>query len=618
MGTKAQGNVVWLRRTKTVFLVGLSARAALFLAALAGCGDESESGAGTVGSGGSGGQLACVPKTCAELDAECGKVPDGCDGVLSCGTCGSGETCGAAGPNQCGTGTCTPQTCAEAGGECGLLGDGCGEVIDCGGCPMGQSCGVEEPNRCGEGGSGGSGGATGGAGGATGGSGGATGGSGGSVSVTCHPDFAVTVDVQHESSLHTASGTIWYLTTQIDQLSSNKRGAMASSSCGDLGMVYRTVDPDKCDVVYARFTQDGLQDRSIVLSGTSAYSCPTDLALFYDAGCAPQVIMPGGSTGLSQYSLDAQNQWQATAITLAPLNDHYVSALLGLVHGRDGKVHLLLRGTQSGTGERIVHGTLGATGWSFASLPAITFNNVHEQHGSYPYNVLFNFAVDSQGVVHGVFNNDGELGYAESSSGSWNQQIVIPQADSRNNTGFEAHIAIDANDQPAIAAATSQHHGGWSIMWLKLYYYSRDAGGAWNAELISDQADGFVGGDGNNYSGHQTQLFFDGFGQPYVVFSDLASWHIGYNYRAPGQIRYAIKACDQWHYHTVFHQDGQTVSPNPINECRHPMMTLGQDGQTMLFACMERNIQSALGAQDTDSPALTSTLRAFVASQQMD
>jgi hypothetical protein len=489
---------------------------------------------------------------------------------------------------------------------------------------------VEAPNRCGGGGSGGSAGATGGSAGATGGSAGATGGSagatggsagatggsGGSVSVTCHPEFAVTVNVEHQSSLHTATGTISYLTTQIDQLDSNKRGAMASSSCGDLGMVYRTVAAGKCDVVYARFTQGGLQDQSTVLSGTGTYSCPSDLALFYDASCVPQVIGKG-STGLSQYSLDAQNQWQTTAITLAPLTDHYVSTLLGLVHGRDGKVHLLLRG-QAGTGARIVHGTLGGTGWSFASLPMITFNNVHEQHGSFPYNVLFNFAVDSQGVVHGVFNNDGELGYAESSSGSWSQQIVIPQADSRNNTGFEAHIAIDANDQPAIAAATSQHHGGWSIKWLKLYFYSRDASGTWNAELIADKADGFVGGDGNKYTGHQTQLFFDGFGQPYVVFSDLASWHIGYNYRAPGQIRYALKACDQWHYHTVFRQDGQQVSPNPINECRHPMMTLGQDGQTMLFACMERNIESALGAQVKDSTALTSTLRGFVASQQMN
>ncbi|MFT3922119.1 MAG: hypothetical protein QM778_06265 [Myxococcales bacterium] len=45
----------------------------------------------------------CVPKTCNELNAQCGLVPDGCGGQLNCGACVNPQTCGGGGvPNVCG------------------------------------------------------------------------------------------------------------------------------------------------------------------------------------------------------------------------------------------------------------------------------------------------------------------------------------------------------------------------------------------------------------------------------------------------------------------------------------------------------------------------------------
>jgi hypothetical protein len=35
----------------------------------------------------------CTPRTCTSLGAVCGTPSDGCGGTLSCGTCGSGQTC---------------------------------------------------------------------------------------------------------------------------------------------------------------------------------------------------------------------------------------------------------------------------------------------------------------------------------------------------------------------------------------------------------------------------------------------------------------------------------------------------------------------------------------------
>ncbi len=93
---------------------------------------------------------ACKPRTCLELSAQCGSVPDGCGDTVDCGQCPSGQTCGGGGPYQCGTGECTPKTCLQLDAACGLAADQCGDTLDCGLCTPPDSCGgsgVE--NQCG-------------------------------------------------------------------------------------------------------------------------------------------------------------------------------------------------------------------------------------------------------------------------------------------------------------------------------------------------------------------------------------------------------------------------------------------------------------------------------------
>jgi hypothetical protein len=74
----------------------------------------------------------CVPLTCAELGAACGKVLDGCGGVLNCGGCETGA-CGEGGPNKCGE-PCVKRTCDPTQGRCETIADGCGGMISCGNC----------------------------------------------------------------------------------------------------------------------------------------------------------------------------------------------------------------------------------------------------------------------------------------------------------------------------------------------------------------------------------------------------------------------------------------------------------------------------------------------------
>jgi len=114
-----------------------------------------------------------MPKSCAQLGAQCGLALDGCGNTISCGQCDAGFSCGAGGvSNVCGPGTCTPRTHCDAGMQCGDTLDGCGGLLTCGfcdggtcgaggmpfqcpclplaSCPLGKTCGTW-PNGCGTG-----------------------------------------------------------------------------------------------------------------------------------------------------------------------------------------------------------------------------------------------------------------------------------------------------------------------------------------------------------------------------------------------------------------------------------------------------------------------------------
>jgi hypothetical protein len=118
---------------------------------------SSSSGMGGNATGGSpglfdGGNDASCPTavTCESQGANCGPISDGCGGILQCGDCPSGQTCGGSGmPSVCGAPPCTAKTCADLGFDCGPAGDGCGNTLDCGTCTAPDTCGGGGPGLCG-------------------------------------------------------------------------------------------------------------------------------------------------------------------------------------------------------------------------------------------------------------------------------------------------------------------------------------------------------------------------------------------------------------------------------------------------------------------------------------
>lgn len=91
----------------------------------------------TISLGGCSAEVAalCDAARCREQGKNCGgMVVQGC-GVVQCGQCLAGETCGGGGtPNVCGVGSCTPTTCQAYNVNCGMISDGCAGVLDCGQC----------------------------------------------------------------------------------------------------------------------------------------------------------------------------------------------------------------------------------------------------------------------------------------------------------------------------------------------------------------------------------------------------------------------------------------------------------------------------------------------------
>jgi len=127
------------------------------LLVLAGCKDEpevpdpepviEEPDAGTPPPAGRDAGPNCVPKTCTELEAECGRPFDGCGKILECGECQSPNVCGLETPFHC---TCVKTTCEALGKTCGQVSDGCGGTLECGTCESPLTCGgAGVPNACG-------------------------------------------------------------------------------------------------------------------------------------------------------------------------------------------------------------------------------------------------------------------------------------------------------------------------------------------------------------------------------------------------------------------------------------------------------------------------------------
>lgn len=242
----------------------------------------------------------------------------------------------------------------------------------------------------------------------------------------------------------------------------------------------------------------------------------------------------------------------------------------------------------------LLYGTNRGGAWSFQ---AVTATGDPEPYLGQDYAPrFFSMAVDSQGFAHiaytpafdvkqvGPANAQvfSQLAYATNRSGGWVTQAVYQPSDGSGDAGLGASIAIGPGDQVAIASFFDKRVVSGSAQYSQLLYHTLQPNGTWFTQAVAASADGYVAGDGPNFTGFAPQLQFDSQGLPEIAFSDHASQHFNVvDNEFAGQIRRAALTASGWQLTTVYAQT------DPLhNEVEYPVMVLSAAGP--LFAAEVR------------------------------
>jgi len=297
--------------------------------------------------------------------------------------------------------------------------------------------------------------------------------------------------------------------------------------------------------------------------------------LLYDPSGAPHVLLPGGSLlgSLSHWTSDGTN-WRcvdSNCFIFTPDGEPDLDTSgLAAAFDQSGTLQVVTREYD------LQHGTLGLDGWQWEVI-----DDELKHYGVFDPGPLdlyievpprtLSLAIAPNGTAHVTYTREGydltcpsedvcspfsELRYATNESGSWVSEVVVSPPDRSGDGALGASIAIDSGGNPAIASIYVERAATGSAQYSNLRYYQRQLDGTWIYQIVADRADGYVGSDGSKFTGITPYLRFDGYGQPHILFSDLASSHFpgigAVEFR--GQIRHAYLDGKRWKLQTFYPQ----------------------------------------------------------------
>jgi len=238
--------------------------------------------------------------------------------------------------------------------------------------------------------------------------------------------------------------------------------------------------------------------------------------------------------------------------------------------------------------------------------------------GKFMFDEIFDFQVDGSGRVHvgyssdEPFNEPVDLGrqrinWGWSAGAGWHKEMLRQGSSIDDRPAWNGHMALDHDGRPYVLSLHTTHSVTGSMQTARLYYYRRVSENTWVRELVADSADGYVGGDGNKYTGEYPHLSFDEQNRPHVTFVDIASWHwecfpgASCNDQIRGQLRYAWKEGNTWKRFTLFSQDGQSASSDPLYLFESPLSVVTPGG-SRVYAFGSRHVHfSNTVAYDPDA-----------------
>jgi hypothetical protein len=166
--------------------------------------------------------------------------------------------------------------------------------------------------------------------------------------------------------------------------------------------------------------------------------------------------------------------------------------------------------------------------------------------------------------LSGAFGTvDSTLMLATNAGGSWQSQTVVaPINGGPGDAGLGASVAVAPDGQVAVASYYVKRYSTGSDEQSWLMYSTLNPGGGWNTTTAVSAPDGYVAGDGPNYTGFAPELSFNAQSQPTIVFSDEANQHLSdtYENEFSGQIRTTSLINGSWATTTILPQSDPLVN----------------------------------------------------------
>ncbi len=238
--------------------------------------------------------------------------------------------------------------------------------------------------------------------------------------------------------------------------------------------------------------------------------------------------------------------------------------------------------------------------------------------------------MDSTGSIHAVFVQTeypcdpcnltlyhGRLG----PGGGWTTEVVQEGAwgPPLDELAASPWLLLDPSDRPIVVAHFQQRvvTGSFQSTELRAYVWEEGEGGsdgAFCAETVATQNDGYEGGDGTSFTGALPVAGMDASSRVHAVWLDQSIWHdaSGYMNEIRGQIRHASLGTNGWSVTRFGDQSGQSESTSPLVGYGAPLLAVLPDDAGVVVVAVQHTWSTDSIYNTTDLP-VTWEAHAFTA-----
>lgn len=371
--------------------------------------------------------------------------------------------------------------------------------------------------------------------------------------------------------------TLYSVDLNVDLNGSASHNWAQLAADGSVGIAYREIQTDTAGnqtslLVWKSIAANGVVTREVLLQAAGVENC----VLVYDAARRPHVfalVDDGPAQDLRHFVRIAPNSWTSENVTrFANSGGEYVMEMTA-VTGPGGFLHLAVLQFGS-TPDKYLVANENSNLYYITNKDGAWRQELVEHFDS--VYILMNIGywymrplrrqdlvIDAAGKAHiayGALVHKGsdpfptEMRYATNAGGSWAVSVALPAPDTSCDAGYNPSLAIDGRGRIALACTYVERVPAKSAQYAQLVYAELTEGN-WRRQVLVEEADGYKGFDGGRFTGALPHLRFDSQNLPHIVFSDIASSHVGNgSFLNVGQIRYIRQTGGNWEVRTIYSQ----------------------------------------------------------------